>query len=46
MDWEYYIDNDLSNSLVRSTAFYLTFRLWYKNVNVTLFLNREGRIKY
>ena len=31
MDWEYYIDNDLSNSLVRGGGMYLMFRFWFKN---------------
>ena len=32
MDWEYYIDNDLSNSLVRGGVFFTIYRFWYKNV--------------
>lgn len=33
MDWEYYIDNDLSNSIVRSTSFYLLFRIYYNKIS-------------
>lgn len=32
MDWEYYIDNELSNSIIRGGVIFSVFRLWYKNI--------------
>lgn len=32
MDWEYYIDNDFSNSIVRAGAIYILFKTWYYNI--------------
>lgn len=30
MDWEYYIDNDLSRSIITGGVYFLSFRIWYK----------------
>jgi hypothetical protein len=32
MDWEYYIDSDVSNSIIRGLVFYGVFRFWHKNM--------------
>jgi hypothetical protein len=32
MDWEYYIDSDVSNSIVRGLVFYGVYRFWHKNM--------------
>lgn len=41
MDWDYYIDNDLSNAIVRAGIFWLGFRTWYKHIVSTLINNRR-----
>lgn len=41
MDWEYYIDNDFSNSIVRATFLFFAFRGWYKYVVKILNLNNR-----
>lgn len=32
MDWEYYIDNDFSNAVIRSGIFFLAFTFWRTNI--------------
>ena len=49
MDWEYYVDNDFTNSIVRAGFIYLGFKLWLKHtvrflkilfrINQKIFLN-------
>ncbi len=32
MDWEYYIDNDFSNAILRSGIFCVFFQIWRNNI--------------
>jgi hypothetical protein len=32
MDWEYYIDNDFANAIVRGGIFFASFKFLYNNV--------------
>ncbi len=36
MDWEYYIDNDFSNSIIRAGVFIISFKYWYKNIVISI----------
>lgn len=45
MDWEYYIDSDFSNSLIRGGIFYYMYKFWHKNM-VSFFLKLEKISKY
>lgn len=45
MDWEYYIDNDLSNAIIRAGVIWFSFRQWYKNIVNNQSINFREKLK-